>query len=115
MTPIGSRHFSTEHRSGSLNSWPTFLGPVAKSGHDEGHVTQEWGEYFMPYDDIDWETACNDFHPAFALVRGERYEPDAKPNRRSRDDRGLARAPVESGLRRVRLKPIELRLVELVR
>jgi hypothetical protein len=22
--------------------------------------------------DIDWETACNDFHPAFALVRGER-------------------------------------------
>jgi hypothetical protein len=32
----------------------------------------------MPYD-IDWETACNDFHPAFALVRGERYEPDAKP------------------------------------
>ncbi|HVY88440.1 MAG TPA: hypothetical protein VG942_06200 [Hyphomonadaceae bacterium] len=29
--------------------------------------------------DIDWETACNDFHPAFALVRGERYVPDAKP------------------------------------
>jgi hypothetical protein len=41
----------------------------------------------MPYD-IDWETACNDFHPAFALVRGERYEPDAKPFPPSRLSRG---------------------------
>lgn len=24
--------------------------------------------------DIDWETACNDFHPAFRLVRGERLD-----------------------------------------
>lgn len=37
----------------------------------------------MP-NDIDWEAACNDFHPAFALVRGERYEPDAKPIRTRR-------------------------------
>jgi hypothetical protein len=69
----------------------------------------------MPYDDIDWETACNDFHPAFALVRGERYEPDARPIRRSRDDRGVARAAAEPGLRQVRLKPINLGLAELVR
>ena len=39
----------------------------------------------MPHD-IDWETACNDFHPAFALVRGERFEPDARllPPKRER-------------------------------
>jgi hypothetical protein len=30
----------------------------------------------MPYD-IDWENACNDFHPDFALVRGECCQPHA--------------------------------------
>jgi hypothetical protein len=50
----------------------------------------------MPYD-IDWETACNDFHPAFALVRGERYEPDAKPfpPSRLRRDRPGRNEPVK--------------------
>jgi hypothetical protein len=50
----------------------------------------------MPYD-IDWETACNDFHPAFALVRGERYEPDAKPfpPSRLRRDRPSRSEPVK--------------------
>jgi hypothetical protein len=32
----------------------------------------------MPYD-IDWENACNDFHPDFALVRGEGGQPHASP------------------------------------
>jgi hypothetical protein len=55
----------------------------------------------VPYD-IDWETACNDFHPAFALVRGERFAPDAKPIRRKpvvpiapRPNRGLAQSSAE--------------------
>lgn len=50
----------------------------------------------MPYD-IDWETACNDFHPAFALVRGERYEPDAMPfpASRLRRDRPPRKEPVK--------------------
>lgn len=68
----------------------------------------------MPYD-IDWETACNDFHPAFALVRGERFAPDAKPIRRklvvplaSRPERGIARSSAEPGMRRVRLEPVVL-------
>jgi len=55
----------------------------------------------MPYD-IDWETACNDFHPAFALVRGERYEPDAKPfpPSRLRRDRSKRNEPVKKILSR---------------
>ena len=63
----------------------------------------------MPYD-IDWETACNDFHPAFALVRGEHYVPDARPIRRKsavpiapRPNRGMARTSAEPGMRAVRL------------
>ena len=67
----------------------------------------------MPYD-IDWETACNDFHPAFALVRGERYVPEAQPIRR-RSDRAVARAVTEPGMRSVRLERIVLTVPELSR
>ena len=67
----------------------------------------------MPYD-IDWETACNDFHPAFALVRGERFEPDAKPIRRS-PDRGIAKAPREPGMRAMRLDQFVLTVPEFSR
>jgi hypothetical protein len=67
----------------------------------------------MPYD-IDWETACNDFHPAFALVRGERYVPNAAPIRH-RLDRGVARAAAEPGMKDVRLDKAILAIPELSR
>lgn len=67
----------------------------------------------MPYD-IDWESACNDFHPAFALVRGERFEPDAKPIRR-RIERGMAKAAKEPGMRTMRLSPALLSVPEFSR
>jgi hypothetical protein len=88
----------------------------AQSGRDEGT-----GEDFMPYD-IDWETACNDFHPAFALVRGERFVPDAKPIRRKsvvppapRRDRGIAYSSSEPGMKAMRLGPAVLNLPEFSR
>ncbi len=60
----------------------------------------------MPYD-IDWETACNDFHPAFALVRGERYEPDAMPfpGSRLRQEKPRRREPVRRIHTRARSVP----------
>lgn len=64
----------------------------------------------MPYD-IDWETACNDFHPAFALVRGERYEPDTKPFPASRLRRD--RAPRKELVKHIRTRLISV--PELVR
>ena len=76
------------------------------------------GEDFMPYD-IDWETACNDFHPDFALVRGERYEPDAKPIKRGpiqrSTDRGIAKTQSEPGMRAVRLDRFVLTVPEFSR
>ena len=85
----------------------------SQSGQDEGS-----GEDVMPYD-IDWETACNDFHPAFALVRGERFAPDAKPLRRKpaapRPNRDLPRSSAEPGMRRVRIERPELTVPEVSR
>ena len=66
----------------------------------------------MPYD-IEWEAACNDFHPAFALVRGERFVPDAKPIQRRPAppaNRGIA-----PGKRNVRLEQCILTVPEFSR
>jgi len=75
----------------------------------------------MPYD-IDWETACNDFHPAFALVRGEQFAPDARPIRRKpvvpiapRPDRGIAQSRAEAGMKNIRLERVILNVPELSR
>lgn len=71
----------------------------------------------MPYD-IEWETACNDFHPAFALVRGERFVPDAKPIQRRpapRANRGIAQNRAEPGKRNVRLEQCILTVPEFSR
>jgi hypothetical protein len=99
------------------NSDPAVFAHVqSQSGQDERP-----GEDSMPYD-IDWETACNDFHPAFALVRGERFVPDAKPIRRKsvvplapRRDRGIAHSSSEPGMKAMRLGPAVLNLPEFSR